>query len=137
MAGIDAFGTILEIDVNDDAFATGLTVGEITTVDFLDVSVDDLDATTHGSPGQWREFIGGLKNGGTLTGTIRFDPALHGAILSAVGVTHDVRITLPDAGAASIDFEGYINMLTGVAPHDGLLEGEFGLKASGAPVLTP
>lgn len=137
MAGIDAFGTTLEIDVGDDAFATALDALELVSVDIFDVSVDDYDVTTHSSPGQWREFIGGLKDGGTLTGTVRYDPAIHAAILTNIKTTHDMRITLPDAGAATIVFPGYINSLTSVAPHDGALEGEFGIKVAGPPVLTP
>jgi predicted secreted protein len=136
MAGIDAFGTILEVDVNDDAFVTGLTVGELTNIDILDINVDDYDVTTHDSPGQWREFIGGLKDGGALSADLNFDPALHGAIIDAIKVTHDIRITLPaDADDATITFPGYINGLSGAAPHDGQLEGEISIKVAGPPVL--
>jgi predicted secreted protein len=137
MAGIDAFGTTLEIDVNDDAFVTGLTAGELTNIDVLDVSVDDYDVTTHDSPGQWREFIGGLKDGGTLSADLNFDPALHGAILDAVKDTHDIKITLPaDADSAEVTFAGYINTMSAAAPHDGQLEAEIAIKVSGPPTLT-
>lgn len=135
MAGIDAFGTTLDIDVLDTGTFT-LAAGELVSIDLLDVSVADYDVTTHGSPGQWREFLGGLKDGGALSGTLRFDPALHAAILDVVGVTHDMRITLPaDADSATVTFAGYINAMTGTAPHDGALEAEIGLKVSGQPVL--
>lgn len=137
MAGIDAFGTILEIDVNDDAFTTGLTVGELTEIGLLDVSVEDLDVTSHDSPNQWREFLGGLKDGGTISGTVRFDPADHGAILDAVGDNHDIRITLPpDADSAEVTFPGYVNGLTGTAPHDNALEAEVSIKVAGEPSIT-
>jgi predicted secreted protein len=136
MAGIDAFGTILEVDVDDDA-SFSLTVGELTNIDVLDVSVDDYDVTTHDSPDQWREFIGGLKDGGTLSGDLNFDPADHGAILDAVKETHDIRITLPaDADDAEVEFSGYINGLSAAAPHDGQLEAEISLKVSGEPTIT-
>ena len=137
MAGIDAFGTTLEVDVNDDDFATGLVVGELTSIDILDVSVEDLDVTTHDSAGQWREFIGGLKDGGSLSGTVNFDPADHGAILAAVGQTHEIRITLPPAAdSAEVRFKGYINALSGTAPHDGALEADIGIKVSGPVTIT-
>lgn len=136
MAGIDAFGTTLEIDANDDAFATGVAVGELVSIDVLDVSVADYDVTTHGSPGQWREYLGGLKDGGELGGTLRFDPALHATILDNIGESHQLRITLPaDADSATVTFDGYIKGMTGTAPHDGALEAEITLKVSGAPVL--
>ncbi|MGW2547153.1 MerR family transcriptional regulator, partial [Kitasatospora sp. NPDC001574] len=33
----------------------------------LRVIRDHLDSTTHGSPGGWREFVGGLKDGGEVS----------------------------------------------------------------------
>jgi predicted secreted protein len=137
MAGIDGFGTTLEIDINDDLFVTGLTAGELTNIDILDVTVDDYDVTTHDSPGQWREYIGGLKDGGALSADLNFDPALHGAILDVVKETHDVKITLPaDADDAEVTFSGYINAMSAAAPHDDKLEAEITIKVSGAPTLT-
>ena len=136
MAGIDAFGTTLEIDdgTTGDAYDA---YGEITSIDILDASVDDYDVTTHSSPDQWREFIGGLKDGGSLSVELNFDPALHGALLELLGVTRNFKITLPaDADSAEVTFTGYLNSMSSAAPHDGLLEAEVGIKVSGKPTLT-
>jgi predicted secreted protein len=128
MAGIDAFGTTLAVGAT--------TIGELTNIDVLDVSADDYDVTTHDSTDQWREFIGGLKDGGTLSGDLNFDPADHGTILDLVGETDQIVITLPaDADDATVTFDGYINGLSAAAPHDGQLEAEISIKVTGEPVL--
>jgi predicted secreted protein len=128
MAGIDAFGTTLAVGAT--------TIGELTNIDVLDVSAEDYDVTTHDSPDQWREFISGLKDGGTLTGDLNFDPADHGTILDIVGDEETIVITLPaDADDATVTFTGYINGLSAAAPHDGQLEAEVSIKVTGEPVL--
>lgn len=137
MAGIDAFGITFEIDIGDDDFVTALEVGEVTDADFLDISVEDIDVTSHASPDQWREFLGGLKDGGALTFTVNFDPALHGDILDELGVNHDMRFTFPpDADDATIVFPGYLSGFTGSAPVDDKLEAEASVKVAGKPELT-
>lgn len=129
MAGIDAFGTTLEID--------NTPVGEITSIGYFDASVEDYDVTTHSSPDQWREFIGGLKDGGSLSGSLNFDPAMHGTLLDMLGETKPIKITFPPAAdSAEVTFSGYLSSLTGEAPHDGHLEAEFSIKVSGKPTIT-
>lgn len=138
MAGIDAFGTTLEMDTNDDAFATGVTVGEIVTLNPLSVTAEDYDVTTHGSPNRWREYLGGLKDGGELSATVRFDPALHGSsMVDELAVTHDIRVTFNvDAGGVIVTFPGYLKGVSADAPHDGPYEGEITIKVAGEPVFT-
>jgi predicted secreted protein len=134
MAGIDAFGTTLGIDDGGAGFDL---VGEITELDVLDVEVEDLDVTTHDSPDQWREYLGGLKDGGELSFTLNFDPALHASLLDEVGAPHTFQIILPaDADDAEVDFAGHINGMSAAAPHDDKLEAEMTIKVSGAPTIT-
>lgn len=136
MAAVDAFGTVWAFDPAGGAVY--VDVADVTEIGVLDVSAETIETTVHGSAGGWRTFIGGLKDGGELSMSINYDPALHGTIFSAIGVdgvTHE--ITLADAGAAVITFTGIITGLSVGAPMDDKMTGDVSIKVSGAPVITP
>lgn len=134
MAGIDAFGTAWAMH---DGASTYVDVGEVTSIDVLDIEVEDLDVSSHDSPGQWREYVAGMKDGGELSMEVNYDPALHATVLSALGTTRDQRITLPDSGAATVAFEAYVKGFTAQAPYDDKLSATITLKVTGAVTVTP
>lgn len=134
MAGIDAFGTQLKI--GDEAGTSFDAVAEVTSVDFLDVEVEDIETTSHDSPGQWREYIGGLKDGGELSFELNFDPAVHGSLLDLVGVSREMQIVMPAGVDDIVEFEGYLKSLSAAAPHDDKLSATAAIKVSGPVVIT-
>lgn len=134
MAGIDAFGTLLKI--GDAAGTSYDAVAEVTSVDVLDVEVEDLDMSSHDSPDQWREYAGGLKDGGELSFELNFDPAVHATLLNLVGVTREFQIVMPEGVDDLVDFEGYIKSLSSAAPHDDKLSATASIKVSGPVTIT-
>lgn len=58
MAGIRSFGVQLKVATN--------VIGGLKTVTVPETDVSFVDVTTHDSPDGFREFVGGLKDGGTL-----------------------------------------------------------------------
>lgn len=134
MAGIDAFGTQLKI--GDEAGTSFDAVAEVTSVDFLDIEVEDIETTSHDSPGQWREYIGGLKDGGELSFELNFDPAVHGSLLDLVGVSREMQIVMPAGVDDIVEFEGYLKSLSAAAPHDDKLSATAAIKVSGPVVIT-
>jgi predicted secreted protein len=133
MAGIDAFGTQLKI--GDAAGTSYDAVAEVTNVDVLDVQVEDIE-TSHDSPNQWREYIGGLKDGGELSFELNFDPAVHATLLDLVGETREMQIVMPAGVDDLVDFEGYIKSLGAAAPYDGKLTATASIKVSGPVTIT-
>lgn len=136
MAAVDAFGTVWAISTDGGTVYT--PVADVVEVGVLDTQVDTIETTTHGSAGQWRTFMGGMKDGGELKMSVNYDPALHGTIWSAMavdGTKH--RVTLTDAGAAVVDFTGIITGLSLASPYDDKLAADVTIKVSGAPVITP
>lgn len=134
MAGIDAFGTVLKLG---DAAGTSFdAIAEVTSVDVLDVEVEDLDVTSHDSASGWREYIGGLKDGGELSFELNFDPAVHAALLTAVGASREFQIVMPAGVDDIIEFEGYIKSLSAAAPHDDKLTASAAIKVSGPVTIT-
>lgn len=100
MAKIKSFGVAVSVATND--------IGELTDVSIPEIDVNFVDITTHDSTGGFREFVGGLKDGGTLTLTGAYDisdtgqtylrtPANQGG--SAVAVV----VTFSDDSTASFD----------------------------------
>lgn len=136
MAGVDAFGTVWAFD---PAGGTAFTdVADVTEIGVLDVSAETIEVTSHDSAGGWREFIGGLKDGGSLSMSVNYDPALHGTIFSNIGVDGVAhQITLTDAGAAVVTFDGIITALSVGAPMDDKLAADVTIKVTGAPTITP
>jgi predicted secreted protein len=136
MAGIDAFGTTWAMATGGGTSYTNLA--DVTSIDVLDVKADTIDVTAHDSASGWREFIGGLKDAGELSMDINYDPAAHGTIFSNIGsdaVSH--KITLPDAGAAVVTFDGIITGMKAQAPYDDKLSATVTVKVTGAPTITP
>lgn len=135
MAGIDAFGTTWAVEFVDPTYTT---IADVTNIDVLDVDVDTHDVSSHSSPSQWREFVAGMKDGGELSMEINYDPALHGTIWAEVGAaSKSHRITLPDAGAAVVDFDAIVTGFTAQAPYDDKLSATVTLKVTGAVTVTP
>ena len=59
MAKIKSFGVAVTVATN--------IIGGLTDVTLPEVEVTDIDTTTHDSSGGFREFVGGLKDGGVVT----------------------------------------------------------------------
>lgn len=138
MTAIDAFGTVWALHDGTTALPAGFSdVADVTNIDVLDVEVDTIDATTHDSASQWREFIGGLKDAGELSMEINYDPAVHGTIFSALGETRHQKITLTDSGAASVEFDAILSGFSAEAPYDDKLSATVTLKVTGAVTITP
>lgn len=136
MAGIGAFGT--KWSFSTDGGTTFTDVAEVTNIDLLNIKADIIDTSSNDSPNGYREKLGGLKDGGSLSMAINYDPALHGTILANVGgkpIKH--KVTLTDAGPHIVAFDAIINTLQAKAPFDGKLEATVTLEVSGEPTITP
>lgn len=137
MAGIDAFGTKWAMGNGDGPPETFTDVADVTNIGVLDVKVDTKDVSSHDSPEQWREFIGGMKDGGELSMDINYDPSVHGSIFSAIGIEKNWQITLTDSGAATITFAAIVNGFKAAAPYDDKLSASVTIKVTGKPTIVP
>lgn len=118
---------------------TYTAVGDIVSIDFSGMTADTLDVSVHGST--WREYVPGLKDGGTITITARFGPETHATLLDNVGTKSAHRFTFPketstNAVALQIEWNAIVSSVGLAAPHDGLLEASVTLQTSGAPTIT-
>lgn len=84
----------------------------------------------------WREFIGGLRDGGTLDIGVAWLPAnaAQSSLVTAFGTTTGLpfKITLTDSPATEVTFTGIVTGFNFGAEVDGRLQGGFAVKVTGA-----
>lgn len=141
MAGLDAFGTQFKIGDGQES-PTFTIVAHVTNIPGLNRTKAAYESTTHQSPDKYREYVPGLKDGGTFSPTLRYDPtdASH-ALLETFFESDDLVtcqiVVLPDtADEDTWEFDAVCTGLGDEFPHDGLMGRTVDIQVSGKPVLT-
>lgn len=124
----------------------GVEIAEVYDIGGPEFMSEQIEVTHLKSPNWWREFIGGLKDGGELTFSINFilsDPSHNAAVgmLSAFtgpkGAPLDEwAITFPDDDTTVWTLNGFLSKFKTGATIDDRLAAEITVKISGAPVLS-
>lgn len=137
MAGLDAFGIALKRSDMATPTPTFTTLGNVTSVSGPEIERETYDVTAHDSLSGWREFIGGLKDGGEVSLDLNYDPRKHDVLVADFEDTapRDYKLTFPGTlGEWALKL-----VLTGFsqeAPVDDKLAGTLKFKVSGKPVIT-
>lgn len=130
MGGKNAFGTKFSIG--------GTDVAELTNIGGVSMSKDTIDATSHDSEDGFREFLGGLKDGGevSLEGNFINETGQAALVTNFNGDTAAVCvITFPVTPAITWTFDGLVTSFETSAPMEGQLGFSATIKVSGKPVL--
>lgn len=137
MAGLDAFGIALKRSDMATPTATFTTIGNVTSVSGPEIERETYDVTAHDSTSGWREFIGGLKDGGEVSLELNYDPRKHDVLVSDFedATQRDYKMTFPGTlGEWALKL-----ILTGFSqesPVDDKMTAELTFKVSGKPVIT-
>lgn len=137
MSAIRAVGTTLT-----KGTGTPVTIGNLTTINGIEITADTIDVTTLDSDGGYKEFIGGFKDAGEVSAEGYFDPETTSNQVSLQndlddGLTDDYNINFPAATGAKWAFKGVVtNFKVGDAEMDGTIGFSVTIKVSGKPVLT-
>jgi predicted secreted protein len=112
------------------------TLGEQTAVNPPNLAADAIDATHSESADGYREFIGGLKDGGEVSLEMNYVPAstAETLILAGLGELDRYRVVFPDGSYVTYDA-----ILTGFepnAPIDDKMSATATWKVSGKPTMT-
>ena len=139
--GISAFGTLLKIG-DGGSPESFTTVAEVSSIGGPTLSLDPIDVTSHDSTGGWRQFVGGLLDGGEVSLEINYDPvgATHdastGLIADMVARTlRNFQLVFPDTGSTTWTFAALITAFEPSEPIDDKLAASVTLKVSGQPTL--
>jgi predicted secreted protein len=130
MPGFWAHGTTIEFG--------GVKIGKPTSIGLPEQSKEEVEVTSHDSMG-WREFVAGLRDGGTCAITCRIDPEDQGqdelwSNFNADGDTAEVTvITLPEyqGNHLTLTFNSWVLDTGGEAPFDDAGEITFTLRLTG------
>lgn len=132
---VNAFGTTITYN--------GDEIGEVTDISGPGLTRDTIEVTHHKSPGMWREFIKGLKDGGEVTFTINFIPTLAthsvatGLVADFADDTDiaDFAIIFPDVAGTTWSFPGIVSNFEPAQPVDAQLTSDVTIKVAGQPTL--
>ena len=137
MAGQDGFGTLLKRgDGADPEVFTA--IGDPTGISGPGLSRETIDVTSHGSPDQWMEFVGGLKDGGEVSVDINLQPGVHGPLADDFDDTEprNYQIVFPDPDETTWNFKAIMTGFEWDAPYDDKLSASLTFKVTGKPTLS-
>ena len=108
-------------------------IAEINSIDGPSKSRDTIDVTSLDSTGGYREFIGGFRDGGTVTLPMNFTRATYDAMNTDFesNVLQNYEILLPDLEGTSFEFEGLVSELGMAVPTDDKVTADVTIKVSG------
>jgi len=137
-----AHGTLLE--KGDGATTENFsTIAEVTNIGGPGLALDPLDVTSHSSTNGWREFIGGLLDGGEVSLTVNYVPteSTHDASTGLIAdmaarTVRNFQLIFPDSGNTTWSFSALVTSCEPGEPVDGQLTGEVTLKVTGQPTLS-
>lgn len=114
---------------------------EIVSISGPSMTRDAVDATHSQSPGGWREFIPGLKDGGECTCEMNFVPAnvTTAEILATFNSDSLIscRVSFPDSPATVWTFDAFITAFEPETPLEDKMAATVSFKISGKPGFVP
>jgi predicted secreted protein len=144
VTGLLGKGTILQRDTG--VGSANVIIGNVTSISGPGASSDLIDITNHNSTTRYREFIGGMNDGGEVTASINYDPAMasnsgahadskgHNRLLAdvATGAEDTYQIVFPDASSHFCEFPGTVTSVSLSSPVDGVHTMDMTIKVVGA-----
>ena len=137
MAGIDGFGT--QFKRGDGGGPEVFTaIADATGISGPGLSRETLDVTSHQSPEQWMEFVGGLKDGGEVSVDVNYDPANHDALIADFDddEPRNYQLVFPDPDETTWAFSAILTGFEPDAPYDDKLSASLTFKVSGKPTIS-
>jgi predicted secreted protein len=140
MPGRDAFGTLFKRGNGATPTEVFTTIANVTNISGPERTRDTIEVTSHDSPEQWKEFLGGLKDGGELSLDINYDPS---------ETTHDLDDDFDDVNPRNYkivilpgtddehtwSIKGILTKLGDEFPHDDKMARSMTVKVTGKPNL--
>lgn len=131
---ISGVGTVLR---RWDGVSAWGNLAEVNSIKGPGMTRDTIDVTSLDSTGGYREFIGGFRDGGTLTFSMNFTRANYD-LMKADFESDDMghyELVLPDGDQTSIEFEGVVTECPLTIPMDDKVTIDVTIKISGEPTV--
>lgn len=138
MSAIKTMGTTLtkKKSGNEDA---DLRIANLTSIGEIGVESEEIDATDHDSPDNYKEFIAGTKDAGevSLAGNIKDETNVEKMLALAESQSVE-EWTVAYPSGATWAFKGFVKSFKdGEKTPDGLATFSATIRVSGKPVYTP
>ena len=140
MANYAAYGTLLKVGdaASPEVFTT---VAGVVEIGGPSLEMEPIEVTNHSSANAWREYIGGLLNGGEVS-LINYDPA-HATLDAGTGPIKDMtdrtlrnwQLVFSDSGTTTWTISAFVTGFEPGAPVDDKLSAAVTLTLSGEPTL--
>lgn len=134
MAGIDAFGTALE---KDDGSGTFTPIGNVGNFSGPSAERETYDVTAHDGPNNFRQFVGGLVNGGEVSAEVHYDPAIHDDIYTEFESDSAVMYRMTSPVGEQWEFDAILTGFEREMPVDDKMSATLTWQVTGKPSLTP
>ncbi len=137
--GVAAKGTLLKRGgtLSTDAY---VSVGRVVSIGGPNTSQEALDVTHMESADGYKEFIGGLRDGGEIALEINYDPqnSTHQNLQSDIdtGTLRYWRVVFPTTIAVTAQFQALVTAFSRTAEVASKLTASVTLKISGKPVFS-
>jgi predicted secreted protein len=140
-SAVFAHGTLLKAG-NGAATEVFTTIAEVTSIGGPGLALDPIEVTNMDSTNGWREFIGGLLDGGEVSISINYLPtnATHNASNGLINdmenrTKRNLQLIFSDGSSTTFSFTALVTAFEPTAPVDGALTADVTLKVTGQPTL--
>lgn len=116
----------------------GVAVAEVNSITGPNSTRNQIDVTSLDSTGGYKEFIGGFRDGGEVTLNMNFTKATYGLMQNDFEDDALVAylVTLSDASATTIGFNGFVQNLGFAVPTDDKVTADVTIKVTGPVTIT-
>lgn len=136
MAGIDGFGT--ELRRGDGGGPEVFTaIGNVGNFGGPNMERDTYDVTAHDSATRFREFIGGLVNGGEVTAEVHYDPDKHDSFVADFEDPDPINYQMESPVGEVWTFTALLTGFEREMPVDAQMAATLTWQVSGKPTITP
>lgn len=114
--------------------AAWVNIAEVNSISGPSMSRDTIDVTSLDSTGGYREYIGGFRDGGTISLTMNFTNATYTVMQADFEDenSHHYEIVLPDAESTSLEFVGVVTEVPLEITADDKVTSSVTIKITGA-----
>jgi predicted secreted protein len=134
--GLSGQGAAFERSTDDGS--TWTPIANVYNISGPGMSRDIIEITTYDSEG-YRDKVGGLRDGGTVTFTMNFTRAQYTLLKDDFDTDDpvDYRIVLPDTDATTMPFKGLVTELPMTIPEGDRITVDVTIEISGIPSIDP
>jgi predicted secreted protein len=136
MAGRDGFRT--KLSRGDGADPEVFTpVGNAGNFSGPNIERETYDVTAHDQENNYREFIGGLVDGGEVSAEVHYDPDKHDSFVADFDADEAINYEMESPAGEVWAFKAILTGFEREMPVDGQMAATLTWKVTGKPELTP